>query len=82
MDVDDAIKLRKSNRSFIDKSVPDDLLESLVSIAHFAPSWMNKQCWHFVIIKDKELIEQIARSNITNRWLKQAPALIFVCADP
>ncbi len=82
MNVDEVIQKRKSVRSFQSKPVTDELLESLVDIAHQAPSWMNKQCWHFIIVKDTIMIQEIARSGIINRWLKQAPAIIMVCADP
>lgn len=82
MDVDEIIAQRKSIRSFQNTPVPDDMLESLVNVAHQAPSWMNKQCWHFIIITDKGTIEEIAQASIINRWLKQAPALIMLCADP
>ena len=82
MEVDEVIAQRKSIRSFKNKPVPDNVLESLVNVAHQAPSWMNKQCWHFIIVNDKDSIEEIAKANIINRWLKQAPALIIICADP
>jgi nitroreductase len=82
MSVDDIILQRKSIRSFQDRKVPTKLLESLVDIARQAPSWMNKQCWHFLIVDDVLKIQEIARMSITNRWLKQAPAIIIICADP
>ena len=82
MSIDDIIVRRKSIRSFKEKKVPDKVLESLVDIARQAPSWMNKQCWHFIIVNDVVKIQEIARTGITNRWLKQAPAIIIVCADP
>lgn len=82
MDVDNVISNRKSIRSFQSRPVPEDLLESLVDSARKAPSWMNKQCWHFIIVEDTLQIVEIAKSSITNRWLKHAPALIVGCADP
>ena len=82
MDVDDVISQRESIRSFQPAPVSDELLESLVDIAHQAPSWMNKQCWHFMIVKDTLKIADIAKTAVTNRWMKQAPALILICADP
>ena len=82
MGVDEIIAQRKSIRSFQNKAVPHDVLESLVDVAHQAPSWMNKQCWHFIIITDSNTIREIAKASIINRWLKQAPAVIILCADP
>ena len=50
--------------------------------ARLAPSWMNTQCWHFVVITDKTCIQDIAKTGVINRWIKQAPVLILACADP
>jgi nitroreductase len=82
MDIDELISKRKSVRSFQVNPVSEDILESLVDTARQAPSWMNKQCWHFIIVTNTLRIVDIAKTSITNRWLKQAPALILVCADP
>ena len=43
---------------------------------------VNKQCWRFIVIQNKETIEQIAKTSLINRWLKTAPVLIVACADP
>lgn len=43
---------------------------------------MNKQCWRFIVIKNKETIEKIAKTSLINRWLKTAPLIIIACADP
>jgi nitroreductase len=82
MTIDDVILHRKSIRSFQATPVSDKVLESLVDMAHHAPSWMNKQCWHFIIVTESIQIEQIAKTAVINRWMKQAPAIILVCADP
>lgn len=82
MNVDTVITQRKSIRSFQPRSVSDEMLESLIDIARNAPSWMNKQCWHFIVVKKESLIEEIASTSITNRWLKRVPSIVIVCADP
>lgn len=82
MNIDELVVKRKSVRSFQGMPVSEDLLNNLVDVAHQAPSWMNKQCWHFIIVNDSIRIIEIAKTSITNRWLKQAPSLILICADP
>jgi len=82
MDVDEVISQRRSVRSYQATPVSEELLEELVDTARQAPSWMNKQCWHFLIVTDSLQIADIAKTAVTNHWIKQAPALIFVCADP
>jgi nitroreductase len=82
MEFSDVIQKRKSIRSYLSNPPPDDIIDDIIEKARLAPSWMNKQCWHFIIIKDSETIGLIAKTSIINRWIKQAPVLIIACADP
>ncbi len=83
METLDAINARKSIRRFLDTPVEKEKIQSLLEAAIRAPSAMNKQCWRFVAITNKETIAQLAKSNMVfNGWLKDAPAVIVVCADP
>jgi len=76
------IEKRKSVRNFIDKSIDKDKIDYVLNAARLSPSWMNKQCWQFIIVKDKEIIKEIAKGSIINRWLKKTPVIIVACADP
>jgi len=82
MEFDEVIEKRSSVRSFQQTTVDDIIIHKILESARQAPSWMNKQCWHFVVITDKSIIEDIARTGVINRWLKQAPVVIIACADP
>ena len=82
MDFFDVIKSRKSTRSFIDKEVDQNKIEYICNCARLAPSWMNKQCWNFIVVKNSEKINDIANTSIINRWLKKVPLIIVACADP
>jgi nitroreductase len=81
MEFIDVIKARSSVREFSEKQVEDEKITYLLECARLAPSYMNKQCWRFIVIKNKETIEQIAKTSVINRWLKTAPVLIVACAD-
>ena len=82
MEFYDVIKSRKSTRSFNKKEIDQKKIEYICNCARLAPSWMNKQCWNFIIVRDPEKIISIANSSIINRWLKKAPIIIIACADP
>lgn len=56
-DIYDIIKKRRSIRSFIDKEVPDEILDKILQTAIWAPSGKNYQNWHFYILKGKKLNE-------------------------
>jgi nitroreductase len=82
MEFHDVIRARTSVRQYSDKSVDEDKITYILECARLAPSWANKQCWRFIIIKNKETIEQISKTSLINRWLKTAPVVIVACADP
>ena len=82
MEFSDVINKRVSTRSFSDKKISDEDIIYILECARKAPSWMNKQCWRFIIIRDAEIIQEIAKTSVINRWMKQAPIIIVACADP
>lgn len=78
----DVIKTRTSVREYSGKQVEDEKITYVLECARLAPSWANRQCWRFIVIKEKKMIEQIAKSSMINHWLKTAPILLVACADP
>ncbi len=82
MEFNEVIKERRSIRSFKPISVENRLIIEILESARLAPSWMNKQCWHFIVVSEKEYIWEIAKTSIINWWLIQAPCIIIACADP
>lgn len=52
---------RKSIRKFTDEEVSNEDIKTLIKAATQAPSGKNIQNWHFVVIKDKEKINNIAQ---------------------
>ena len=50
---------RRSVRDFSDKEFPIEIIINAIRSAASAPSGANKQPWHFVIIKDKEIKKEI-----------------------
>ncbi|MBE0519891.1 nitroreductase family protein [Candidatus Bathyarchaeota archaeon] len=50
IDLDEAIKGRRSVRSYMDKSVSDDLVRQVIEAGTFAPSAKNGQQWRFTVL--------------------------------
>lgn len=57
----DFIYKRKSIRKFKDEQVPKEDLMKMLKAATYAPSCKHQQNWHFVVITNKQKINQIAR---------------------
>jgi nitroreductase len=54
------IKGRRSIRQWKKQEISDDLLKKVVELATWAPNGGNFQGWHFVIVKNKEVIRKMA----------------------
>jgi nitroreductase len=81
----DIFKERRSIRKYEDRPVEDEKLKAVLEAARLAPSWANKQCWTFVVVKDPALKENIAstlENNPAAKAVAAAPVLIVACADP
>lgn len=85
MNWDEVIFTRKSIRSFDSKDVPANIVEKILESGRCAPSAQNRQCWRFLVINDRELIQKIAFHSFigtVNFFIKDAPLLIIACALP
>jgi len=60
MDLFEAIKGRRSVRRFKSGDVSDETMERILNAARWAPSWANSQCAHYIIIRDRERLEELA----------------------
>jgi len=54
------IKGRRSIRKWKEKEVSDDSLRKAVELATWAPNGGNYQGWHFIVVKNKEVIRKMA----------------------
>ena len=71
MELEQAIRERRSIRGFTKDPVSKDLLEEIITLANRAPSSMNTQPWHLHVLTGEPL-EQVRRGN-TERMLDGTP---------
>ena len=57
----DFIYKRKSVRKFKDEEVPKEDIVELLKAATYAPSPKHQQNWHFVVLQNKEMIDEMAK---------------------
>ncbi len=84
----DAIKSRRSCRSYLPDQITDEQLDLILEAGLYAPSGMNKQAPVFIAIQDPETIRELSKIN-TALWKKKgpdaffgAPTLIAVLSNP
>lgn len=54
----DNIYQRRSVRNYSEKEVPDETIKEIIRAGTYAPTAMNQQPWRFVVVKNKQLIEE------------------------
>jgi nitroreductase len=49
---------RRSVRNYSDKGISDEIIKEIIRAGTYAPTAVNKQPWRFVVVKNKQLIEE------------------------
>jgi len=57
MELQDAIRNRRSIRQFLAKPVPEAMIRDLIADALWAPSWGNTQPWEVVVVTGEKMEE-------------------------
>jgi nitroreductase len=81
MDIFEAVKTRKSVRSFEDRDVPEDVLMKLLEAARIAPSASNRQEWRFVVVRDAATRAKLAEAANGQKFVGEAPVVLVGCAE-
>lgn len=71
---------RFSVRKYSDRAVPHDMILSIVEAGRLAPSAVNYQPWHFIIVESAKSREALQVS-YPREWFAKAPVYLVVCAD-
>jgi nitroreductase len=80
MELKDAVRERYSVRNFREQEVPRKELEKILEWTSMAPSAVNFQPWHFIVITEKIRLEAIW--NVYHRqWIHSAPVIIVACMN-
>ncbi|MGQ9552443.1 MAG: nitroreductase family protein [Candidatus Bathycorpusculaceae bacterium] len=79
----DAIIGRRTAVRFESTSVEEEKLETVLEAGRWAPSWLNKQPWSFIVVKDKNIKEKLSEvvPTVFVKGLREAPVCIAVVAD-
>ncbi|MBM4449175.1 MAG: nitroreductase family protein [Chloroflexi bacterium] len=79
MDALEAIRKRRSVRSYTGAPIPKEDLETIVDAGRLAATGSNKQPWEFIVVTERGMIEQL---KVASPWMDKAGAIIAVVMDP
>lgn len=81
MNISEAVKKRRSIRSFQKKEIPDDVIDKLIEALIWAPSAGNLQARKFYFVKDNALKQKLAEAALDQTFIAQVPLVIVGCSD-
>ncbi len=78
MTVNEAIKIRRTIRSFKKQPIEPEKLAALLEAARLAPSGWNDQQWKFIVIRNSEALTKLAHA--CDDQMHVAEAAVAICA--
>jgi nitroreductase len=81
MEVFEAIRKRRSIRSYLPDAVPEEKLERVLEAARLAPSAAGRQPWHFIVVTDPRKRKRLSRGGRFAWFLSECPVVIVGCGD-
>jgi nitroreductase len=81
MDAIEALFSRRSIRKYTAEPVAEDTLREILEAAMSAPSAGNQQSWHFVVINDRKILDEVPSFHPHSPMLREATVAILICGD-
>lgn len=81
VDLFEAIKGRRSIRSYRSEPVPEEFLNKVLDAARWAPSAGNRQPSEFIVVNDPMVKRYLREAALGQAFIEEAPVVIVVCAD-
>ncbi|MGD9948378.1 MAG: nitroreductase family protein [Desulfobulbus sp.] len=72
---------RRSIRKYTQQEIPENLINDLLEAAMAAPSAMAKDPWHFIVLRSRTAIDQLAACLPNGKMLAEATAALVVCGN-
>lgn len=76
-----SIFARRSIRKFNGQAISDEVVHDLLEAAMAAPSAVAKDPWNFIVVRDRQTLEQIASALPNGKFLPEAGLGIVICGD-
>jgi len=72
---------RRSIRKYTSKLVNQKDIRTMLEAAMAAPSASNRKPWHFIVVTNRKMLDNLARVHPYGKMLFEAPLSIVVCGD-
>lgn len=76
------LKQRKSTRKFTQEPLSGSEVELILQAALLSPSSKNRQPWEFVVVEDRDILQQLSHcKNNSAKLIEQAAVAVVVVGD-
>jgi nitroreductase len=83
MEVMDAIRRKRAVRSYIDRPLPEEIMEKILWAGRRAQSSKNSQPWEFIVVRNKETLKALQQLGDYASYLPTAAMAVgIVTPDP
>ena len=82
MDALQTLASRRSIRKYTASPVSDQAVQEILEAAMSAPSAGNQQPWHFVVIRERKLLDRIPDFHPHSLMCRESQVAILICGDP
>ena len=80
----ETIKNRRSVLRFETTKIGEEKIQAILEAGRWAPSWLNKQPWRFIVVTDPAIKESLSEfvPTVFKLGVREAPVCIVVSVDP
>lgn len=77
----EALKTRRSIRKYRNGKIPEETISDIINCAMYSPSAFDYQPWHFIVIDEKEIFDDILKAATHAEMIRDASHTIVICGD-
>jgi nitroreductase len=81
MDVYKAVRTVLAVRKYQDKPVAPDIVRRIAEAGRLTASSLNGQPWHFIVVEERDTLQQLGALARTGPYIAQAPLAIVVAIE-
>lgn len=82
METFEAVRTLLAVREYQDKPVPEEMISKILEAGRLTGSSRNRQPWHFVVVRERETLRQIAQHAVTGPYIANAAFAIAILVPP
>ncbi|HEX9418762.1 MAG TPA: nitroreductase family protein [Methylomirabilota bacterium] len=81
MEVFEAVRTMLAVRRYLDRAVPEAIVQRIVEAGRLTGSAMNLQPWHFIVVQDRDTLRRLGALARSGPYVAEAPLAIVVVVD-